>query len=81
MRRWKIYDQIMNGKGKRHALVLNKQSDGSYTSYLYDRDTTPMISNEQMYFLPMQRGEMNNNPNLEQTKGWENGGFDPLEGM
>lgn len=81
MRRWKIYDQIMNGQGKRHALVLNKQEDGSYTSYLYDRDNTPMISNEQMYFLPMQRGEMNNNPNLEQTKGWENGGFDPLEGM
>lgn len=81
MRRWKIYDKIMNGQGKRHALVLNKQADGTYTSYLYDRDNTPMISTEQMYFLPIQRGEMRNNPNLQQTKGWEDGTFDPLEGM
>lgn len=81
LRRWMIYDEIMNGQGKRHALVLNKQSDGTYTYYLYDRDNTPMISNSQMYFLPMKKGEINNNPNLQQTKGWEDGTFDPLEGM
>ena len=29
----------------------------------------------------MKRGEMSNNPNLEQTKGWENGTFDPQAGL
>ena len=81
MRRWMIYDQIMTGQGKRHALVMNKQEDGTYSCYLYDRDNTPMITNEQMYYLPMSRSEMNNNPNLEQTQGWENGTFDPTAGL
>lgn len=81
MRRWMIYDDIMNGQGKRHALVMNKEADGTITSYLFDRDNTPMIAKQEMYFLCMKRGEMSNNPNLEQTKGWENGTFDPLEGM
>lgn len=81
MRRWMIYDQIMNGQGKRHALVLNKQANGDYTWYLFDRDNTPMITNQNIYFLPMKRGEMSNNPNLEQTKGWENGTFDPQAGL
>lgn len=80
MRRWMIYDQ-MNGQEKRHALVLNKKADGNYSWYLFDRDNTPMISNENMYFLPMRRGEMTNNPNLEQTKGWEGGTFDPQAGL
>lgn len=81
MRRWMIYDKRMVGQGKRHALVMDKQADGTYTSYLFDRDNTPMIANENMYFLPMKRGEMSNNPNLEQTKGWENGTFDPQAGL
>ena len=51
------------------------------TRYLFDRDNTPMITNQNIYFLPMKRGEMSNNPNLEQTKGWENGTFDPQAGL
>lgn len=70
MRRWMIYDKLMNGQGKRHALVMNKQADNTYTTYLFDRDNTPMITNQNIYFLPMKRSEMSNNPNLEQTKGW-----------
>lgn len=81
LRRWMIYDKIMVGQGKRHALVMNKNTDGSISSYLYDRDNTPMIANQNMYFLPIIRSELNNNPNLEQTKGWENGTFDPLADM
>ena len=61
--------QLMNGQGKRHALVMNKQADNTYTTYLFDRDNTPMITNQNIYFLPMKRSEMSNNPNLEQTKG------------
>ena len=80
-RRWMIYDKLMNGQGKRHALVMNKQADNTYTTYLFDRDNTPMITNQNIYFLPMKRSEMSNNPNLEQTKGWENGTFDPQAGL
>ena len=53
----------------------------TYTTYLFDRDNTPMITNQNIYFLPMKRSEMSNNPNLEQTKGWENGTFDPQAGL
>ena len=73
--------ELMNGQGKRHALVMNKQADNTYTTYLFDRDNTPMITNQNIYFLPMKRSEMSNNPNLEQTKGWENGTFDPQAGL
>lgn len=81
LRRWMIYDKLMVAQDKRHALVMNKEADGTYTSYLFDRDNTPMIAKENMYFLPMKRSEMRNNPNLEQTKGWENGTFDPQAGL
>ena len=52
---------------------MNKQTAGTYTTYLFDRDNTPMIAKQNMYFLPIKRSELSNNPNLEQTKGWENG--------
>lgn len=81
LRRWMIFHEVMIGQDKRHALVMNKQKDNTYTWYLYDRDNTPMKTDMSMYFLPMKRGEMSNNPNLEQTKGWENGTFDPQEGL
>ena len=77
LRRWMIYDKLMIGQEKRHALVMNKQTDGTYTTYLFDRDNTPMIAKQNMYFLPIKRSELSNNPNLEQTRGWENGTFDP----
>lgn len=81
LRRWMIYHEVMIGQDKRHALVLNKQHDNTYTWYLYDRDNTAMKTDMSMYFLPMKRGEISNNPNLEQTKGWENGTFDPQAGL
>ena len=81
LRRWMIYDKLMIGQEKSHALVMNKQTDGTYTTYLFDRDNTPMIAKQNMYFLPIKRSELSNNPNLEQTKGWENGTFDPQAGL
>lgn len=81
LRRWMIYDKLMIGQKKRHALVMNKQTDGTYTTYLFDRDNTPMIAKQNMYFLPIKRSELSNNLNLEQTKGWENGTFDPQAGL
>jgi hypothetical protein len=31
------------------------------------------------YFLPMSKTELEKNPNLKQTNGWDAGGFDPLQ--
>lgn len=81
MRRWMIHHETMVGQDKRHALVLTLKPDGNYDWYLFDRDNTPMKNDMNMYFLPMRRGEMSNNPNLEQTKGWEDGAFDPQAGL
>lgn len=81
LRRWMLHHEKLIGQEKRHALVLNKKADNSYSWYLFDRDNTPMKNDLNMYFLPIKRGEISNNPNIKQTKGWENGTFDPLEGL
>lgn len=81
LRRWMIHHEVCVGQNKRHALVLNKTAEDSYTWYLFDRDNTPMKNDVNMYFQPMLRKEMTNNPSLEQTKGWENGTFDPQAGL
>lgn len=81
LRRWMIHHELLIGQDKRHALVMTLKTDGTYDWYLFDRDNTPMKNDVNMYFLPMRRGEMSNNPNLEQTKGWENGTFDPQAGL
>lgn len=81
LRRWMIHHEVCIGQNKRHALVMNKQKDNSVTWYLFDRDNTPMKNDVNMYFQPILRKEMTNNPNLEQTKGWEGGTFDPQAGL
>lgn len=81
LRRWGVYHEMMVGKGKRNALVLTKEDNGSLSWYLFDRDNTPMISDERIYFLPLsQADEINKNSKLQQNKGW-GGTFDPLEGL
>ncbi len=81
LRRWGIYQDIMIGQGKRFALILEEQEDKSLTWRLFDRDNTPMISDERINFLPLsQTDDLNKNSKLQQNKGW-GGTFDPLEGM
>lgn len=81
LRRWRIYHEVMTGQGKRNALVLNKEDDNTLSWYLFDRDATPMITDERIYFLPLsQTDDLNKNSKLEQNKGW-GGTFDPLAGM
>jgi hypothetical protein len=79
LRRWMIMDEIMTGQQKRFALVLHQESGqpGGYTYTLIDRDFSPMIYNQNMYFLPLSTATLQGNPKLPQTKGWENGTFDP----
>jgi len=81
LRRWKIYHEEMIGKGKRMALILTEENDKSLSWELFDRDNTPMICDERIYFLPLsQTDELNKNSKLQQNKGW-GGDFDPVEGM
>ncbi len=83
LRRWMIMDKVMVGQNKRHALVLHTApgAPGGYTYRLIDKDDSPMIYNTNMYFLPLSTATMQGNPNLEQTKGWDNGTFDPQAGL
>ncbi|OOG18870.1 RagB/SusD family nutrient uptake outer membrane protein [Sphingobacterium sp. CZ-UAM] len=83
LRRWKAMDQIMVGQQKRFALVLHQQAGapGGYTYTLTERDFSPMIYNQNMYFLPLSTATMQGNAKLQQTKGWGNGIFDPLAGL
>lgn len=83
LRRWKLMDQIMVGQQKRFALVLHQQagSPGGYTYTLTERDFSPMIYNQNMYFLPLSTATIQGNAKLKQTKGWGDGTFDPLAGM
>lgn len=81
IRRWRIEHIISSGNGKRSAMVIHKNDDGTYTYTALDRDLNdPMVCPEKMYFLPMSQAEIRNNPKLEQTKDW-GGTFDPLAGM
>ncbi|WP_164112829.1 MULTISPECIES: RagB/SusD family nutrient uptake outer membrane protein [Sphingobacterium] len=83
LRRWKLMDQIMVGQQKRFALVLHQQAGepGGYTYTLTEKDFSPMIYNQNMYFLPLSTATLQGNSKLQQTKGWGNGTFDPLAGM
>lgn len=72
--------QIDERQGKRHALVMNKQADNTYTTYLFDRDNTPMITNQNTTPAD-ERSERVTIRTWNQTKGWENGTFDPQAGL
>lgn len=81
LRRWRIAHIELSGNGKRSAMVLTKQGDGTYKYRIVDKDENdPMIYSEKMYFLPISQDEIRNNPNLAQNKDW-GGTFDPSAGL
>lgn len=82
LRRWRQLGQL-NGK-RRHAFApyandVNNPSLG----FIYKLENNDIEQDlkypDNYYFLPISRTEINNNPNLKQTSGWENGTFDPLQ--
>ncbi len=82
LRRWRQLDQL-NGK-RRHALVPYPVDENDIQKgFVYKLENSDIEQDlsypENYYFLPISRTEINNNPNLEQTAGWENGAFDPLK--
>jgi hypothetical protein len=82
LRRWRLLS-LLDGT-RRHALesdikVPGDVTQGFTTTVQVEDVLQPLSLPENYYFLPILRTELRNNPKLEQTKGWENGTFDPLQ--
>lgn len=82
LRRWRQLDELNNTR--RHAIVPYLVDDTDISKgFIYkveNCDTEQDLTyTENYYFLPIVRSELYNNPNMEQTSGWENGTFDPLK--
>jgi hypothetical protein len=82
LRRWRMLN-ILDG-GHRHALesdinVPGDVTQGFTTTVQVEDVLQPLSLPASYYFLPILRTELRNNPSLVQTKGWEDGTFDPLQ--
>jgi hypothetical protein len=82
LRRWRLLS-LLDGN-RRHALETDINVPGDvtqgFTSKVQVADVLQALSMPaNYYFLPILRTELRNNPKLEQTSGWENGTFDPLQ--
>ncbi len=81
LRRWRLLVPMLNGR-KRHAYVGTKVSDNPvrFTYELLETDTQgSLVVTDNVYFAPISRDELRKNPKMQQTKGWEDGAFDPLQ--
>jgi len=82
LRRWRLLGTL-NGT-RRHALESDINVPGNtaagFTLKVQVEDVLqPLTLPDSYYFLPILRTELRNNPSLVQTKGWEDGTFDPLQ--
>jgi hypothetical protein len=82
LRRWRMLNTL-NGT-RRHALESDIKVPGNiaagFTLTVQTADVLqPLTLPDSYYFLPILRTELRNNPSLVQTKGWEDGTFDPLQ--
>ncbi len=82
LRRWRML-YTLNGT-RRHALESDIKVPGNvaagFTLTIQPADVLqPLTLPDSYYFLPIMRTELRNNPSLVQTKGWEDGTFDPLQ--
>ncbi|HEX9511711.1 MAG TPA: RagB/SusD family nutrient uptake outer membrane protein [Puia sp.] len=82
LRRWRLLGTL-NGT-RRHALESDINVPGNlasgFTLTVQPEDVLQTLTlPDSYYFLPILRTELRNNPNLVQTKGWEDGTFDPLQ--
>lgn len=81
LRRWKLLETL-HGK-TRHGFVGTAVSQNPLT-FTYETINLDAINGGNMvirpnlYYLPITRSELQNNPNIIQTKNWENGTFDPV---
>jgi hypothetical protein len=75
--------QDFNGTSRHGLLVTPKdQSDiaQGFTYEVIELDNSQKLNYpENYYFFPIPETELRNNPNIKQTNGWYEGGFDPLQ--
>lgn len=68
IRRWMIAEDVMNKPIL--GVEITKLSDGSY-NYEYPEVRQSQFDAKKMYWYPVPRTEMQGNPNLKQTQGWD----------
>lgn len=92
LRRWRRFD-ILNQQVNKHGLYITKENppfpEGKENiNLIYDQFVNTVVKTDggeninipdNYYFYPLARVELDRNPNLKQTKGWDVGTFDPLE--
>lgn len=66
IRRWKIAGQVMNQPVR--GVEITRQPDGSFHYEYVDACTS--VFEEKMYWYPIPRGEIQDNPALTQNPGW-----------
>ena len=92
LRRWKRFD-ILNQQVNKYGLYITQKNppfpEGKEDiNLIYDQFVNTVVKTDggdninvrdNYYFYPLTRNELDRNPNLEQTKGWDGGTFDPLQ--
>lgn len=82
--RWNLLSATLNGKTRKGLKLVNPTpgipptAATVFTESLEAIDLQPIIIQSNSPFYPIPRSILQNNQNLKQTKGWENGDFDPL---
>jgi hypothetical protein len=65
--RWQIYDQAL---GLPHyGIQIEKKDDVTKTYTVFEADAN-VLFDPRIYYIPIPREEINKNPNLEQSPGW-----------
>nr|WP_262921472.1 RagB/SusD family nutrient uptake outer membrane protein [Maribellus maritimus] len=75
--------QDFNGKSRHGLRVTPKDNNDLLQGFTYEvielDNQQKLHYPEGYYFFPIPENELRNNPNLKQTDGWYEGGFDPLQ--
>jgi len=91
VRRWRRFD-LFNSLVNRHGLFITKKNPPfpeakedinliykQFVSHIVKTDGEEKFNIlDKYYFYPLSKEELERNPNLKQTNGWDAGGFDPL---
>lgn len=91
LRRLRQWDTVLNNTARHGLKVTLKEGktgpkgmdniDNFISAFNVERitvQTTPFNVKPEYYFYAIPQNHLNQNPNLEQTKGWPGGNFDPL---
>jgi hypothetical protein len=91
LRRLRQWDTVLNNTARHGLKVSLKEGKtgpkgldniddfiGSFNVERITVQTTPFNVKPEYYFFAIPQNHLNQNPNLEQTKGWPGGNFDPL---